>query len=362
MSVLFQPMTIRDLTLRNRIWVAPMCQHSVFEKDGIPTSWHLVHLGALAAGGSGLVISEATAVTPDGRISPHDTGIWNDAQCDAWKPIVDFIHSQGAAAGIQLAHAGRKASTWPAWGTEQHGSVPAAEGGWPTVSASPIAFGDYDTPVALDTPGIDAIVSAFAAGAVRAVAAGFDLLELHAAHGYLLHQFLSPLSNQRSDDYGGTLENRARLLLRVVSAVRAAIGERIPLLVRFSATDWSAGGWDEQQTAVVSGWAQDAGADFFDISTGGNVAGAQIPLSPGYQVPFSEYVRSTAEVPTSAVGLITDPHQAEEIVASGKADVVMLARELLRDPHWPLRAAHELGVELDYWPGQYLRAVWRAGA
>jgi 2,4-dienoyl-CoA reductase-like NADH-dependent reductase (Old Yellow Enzyme family) len=357
-SALFQPLTIRNLTLRNRVWVAPMCQYSVFAEDGVPTTWHLVHLGALATGGSALVITEATAVTAEGRISPRDTGIWNAAQCEAWAPIVDFIHSQGAAAGIQLAHAGRKASTYPAWGYDQHGTVAIADGGWDTVAPSALAFGNYATPLALDDGGIDAVVDAFVAGAVRAVESGFDLVELHAAHGYLIHQFLSPLSNQRTDDYGGSLENRSRLLLRVVEAVRTAIGDERVLLVRFSATDWTAGGWDELQTATVAGWAQTAGADLFDISSGGNVAGADIPLAPGYQVPLSDYVRSQAGVATSAVGLITDPRQAEEIVASGKADVVMLARELLRDPHWPLRAAHELGVDLDYWPGQYLRARW----
>ena len=358
MAALFEPLTVRSLTLRNRIWVAPMCQYSVFAEDGVPTPWHLVHLGALATGGSALVISEATAVTAAGRISPRDTGIWTDRQRDAWKPIVDFIHSQGAAAGIQLAHAGRKGSTYPAWGSEQRGTVPTAEGGWTAVAPSAVSFPGYDEPEALDASGIDEIVEAFRAAAVRAVDAGFDLLEIHAAHGYLLHQFLSPLSNERVDEYGGPLENRARLLLRTVGAIREAIGDEVPLLVRFSATDWTAGGWDQEQTATVAGWARSAGADFFDISSGGNVA-ATIPLSPGYQVPFAEYVRSTADVHTSAVGLITDPHQAEEIVASGKADVVMLARELLRDPHWPLRAAHELGVEVDYWPGQYLRARWQ---
>ncbi len=358
MAALFETLTVRNLTLRNRIWVAPMCQYSVFDEDGVPTPWHLVHLGALATGGSALVITEATAVTADGRISPRDTGIWNDAQRDAWKPVVEFIHTQGAAAGIQLAHAGRKGSTYPAWGAENRGTVPASEGGWTAVAPSAVAFPGYADPVALDSAGIDAVVDAFVAGAVRAVAAGFDLLEIHAAHGYLVHQFLSPLSNQRDDEYGGSLENRARLLLRTVGAIRTAIGDDVPLLVRFSATDWTEGGWDQDQTSTVAGWAQSAGADFFDISSGGNVA-ATVPLAPGYQVPFAEYVRSRADVPTSAVGLITDPRQAEEIVASGKADVVMLARELLRDPHWPLRAAHELGVELDYWPGQYLRAKWQ---
>jgi 2,4-dienoyl-CoA reductase-like NADH-dependent reductase (Old Yellow Enzyme family) len=358
-AALFEPITVRKLSVRNRVWAAPMCQYSVFDENGVPTPWHLVHLGSLATGGAGLVITEATAVTADGRISPRDTGIWNDAQRDAWRPIVDFIHSRGAAAGIQLAHAGRKASTYPAWGYDERGTVPASAGGWSTVAPSAVPFTGYDTPVALDVQGIDAIVEAFSEAAVRALDAGFDLLELHAAHGYLLHQFLSPISNERTDDYGGSLENRARLLLRVVSAIRGTVGDAVPVLVRFSATDWVEHGWDEDQTSTVAGWAKQAGADFFDISSGGNVAGAAIPLGPGYQVPFAEYVRTNAAVPTSAIGLITDPHQAEQIVGTGQADVVMLARELLRDPHWPLRAAHELGVELDYWPGQYLRAKWQ---
>jgi 2,4-dienoyl-CoA reductase-like NADH-dependent reductase (Old Yellow Enzyme family) len=333
-----------------------MCQYSIIEQDGVPRDWHLMHLGSLATGGAGLVIAEATAVTPDGRISPRDTGIWNDDQRDAWKRVVDFIHSQGAAAGIQLAHAGRKASTWPGWGYDVHGTVPASEGGWQTVSASDIPFHGYDAPVALDAAGIDAIVEAFVAAAVRSLDAGFDLLELHAAHGYLLHQFLSPLSNDRTDEYGGSLENRARLLLRIVREIRSTVGEDVPLLVRFSATDWAEGGWDREQTATVAAWAKDAGADLADISTGGLVAGTTIPLGPGYQVPFSEFVRENADVPTAAVGLITEPEQAEEIVASGKADAVLLARELLRDPHWPLRAARVLGAEIDYWPKQYERA------
>jgi 2,4-dienoyl-CoA reductase-like NADH-dependent reductase (Old Yellow Enzyme family) len=333
-----------------------MCQYSVFAEDGVPRDWHLMHLGSLATGGSGLVIAEATAVTADGRITPRDTGLWNDEQLDAWSRIVTFIHSQGASAGVQLAHAGRKASTWPAWGYERVGTIPIAEGGWRTVSASGLPFGDYAAPDALDADGIDAIVAAFTAAAVRAVEAGFDLIELHAAHGYLLHQFLSPLSNNREDEYGGSLENRARLLLRIVRDIRAAVGDELPVLVRFSATDYAAGGWDQEQTAVVARWARDAGADLFDISSGGNVNGVTVPLAPGYQVPFSEYVRTAAEVPTAAVGLITEPQQAEDIVASGQADAILLARELLRDPHWPLRAARELGAEINYWPGQYLRA------
>jgi 2,4-dienoyl-CoA reductase-like NADH-dependent reductase (Old Yellow Enzyme family) len=353
---LFTPLTLRGVTFRNRIWAAPMCQYSIAKSDGVPEDWHLVHLGGLATGGAGLVIAEASAISPEGRISPADTGIWGDEHTAAWRRIVTFIHSQGAHAGMQLAHAGRKASTWPTWGTDQRGTVPRAEGGWTTVSASALPFADYEPPIALDLAGIRAVIADFAAAAVRAVEAGFDLVEIHAAHGYLLHQFLSPLSNQRDDAYGGSLENRARLLLEVVSAIRDAVGERIPIFVRFSATDYATGGWDENQTVVVARWAAEHGADFFDISSGGNVTGVTIPLGPGYQVPLAEFVKSRTELPVSAVGLITTPAQAEEIVASGQADAVLLGRELLRDPHFPLRAAHELGVNLDYWPPQYLRA------
>ncbi len=353
---LFSTYTIRDVTFRNRIWVSPMCQYST--PDGVPGQWHLVHLGSLAVGGSGLVMTEATAVTADGRISPHDTGIWTDEQADAWAPIAAFAKAQGAVVGLQLAHAGRKASTYRPWETE-HGTVPAGDGGWQTVAPSAIAFDGYTTPTELDRDGIRNIVAAFRAGARRAMRAGFDLVEVHAAHGYLLHQFLSPLSNQRTDEYGGTLENRARLLLEITRAVRDEIGDA-PLFVRFSASDWVPGGWDAEQTATVARWAADAGADFFDISSGGLHPDQQITVGPGYQVPFAASVRETAGVPVSAVGIITEPAQAAEIVASGQADAVMLARELLRDPHFPLRAAHELGVEIDYWPNQYLRAKWRA--
>jgi 2,4-dienoyl-CoA reductase-like NADH-dependent reductase (Old Yellow Enzyme family) len=356
---LFEPITVRGLTLRNRIWAAPMCQYSIEKKDGVPQDWHLVHLGGMAAGGTGLVIAEASAVSPEGRISDRDTGIWNDEQAAAWSRIVTFLHSQGAAAGIQLAHAGRKASVWPEWGQDQHGTMATTDGGWQTVSASAVPFPGYAPPVALDASGIAGVIADFAAAARRALHAGFDLVEIHAAHGYLLHQFLSPLSNQRTDEYGGSLENRARLLLAVVRAVRAAIGDGAPLLVRFSATDYSTGGWDEAQTSVVARWAAAAGADLFDISSGGNVAGVSIPLGPGYQVPFAQFVKLEADVAVSAVGLITTPAQAEKIVASGQADAVMLGRELLRDPHFVLRAAHELGAEIDYWPPQYLRARWR---
>ncbi|CAN5460738.1 NADH:flavin oxidoreductase/NADH oxidase [soil metagenome] len=356
---LFTPYSVRSVTMRNRLWVAPMCEYSVEKHDGVPTDWHLVHLGAFARGGAGLVITEATAVSPEGRISPEDTGIYTDEQRDAWSRIVAFIHAQGAVAGIQLAHAGRKASTWRPW-APQRGTVPASDGGWSAVAPSAVAFTGYAVPTELDHAGIDGVVTDFAAATRRALDAGFDVLELHAAHGYLLHQFLSPLSNLRTDEYGGSLENRARLLLEVIAAVRAEAGDDAALFVRFSATDWAEGGWDQEQTATVADWARDAGADFFDISTGGLVSGTDIPLAPGYQVPFADFVKHASSVDVSAVGLITEAQQAEEIVASGRADAVMLARAIMRDPHFPLRAAHELGVELDYWPEQYLRAKWPA--
>jgi 2,4-dienoyl-CoA reductase-like NADH-dependent reductase (Old Yellow Enzyme family) len=354
-SALFTPLSLRGTTVRNRIWASPMCQYSVEAEDGVPVDWHLVNLGGIARGGAGLVMTEATAVTPDGRISPQDTGIWNDEQRDAWSRIAAFIRSQGAVPAIQLAHAGRKGSTFRPW-AGQHGTVPEEQGGWMPVAPSDVAFEGYATPRALETAELQGIVAAFASAARRALDAGFEVLEVHAAHGYLLHQFLSPLSNRRGDEYGGTLENRARLLLEIVRAVRAEIGDDVPLFVRFSATDWADDGWDEPQTATVAGWAAEAGADFFDISSGGLVAHQSIPVGPGYQVPLAEQVRSDANVPVNAVGLITEAQQAERIVASGEADAVMLGRELLRDPHFPLRAAHELGVELDYWPDQYLRA------
>lgn len=380
-SALFSPLTLRptlpgELTLRNRLWVSPLCQYTVTERDGVPTDWHLVHLGSFARGGAGLVVAEATAVVPEGRISPHDTGIWNDAQVAAWRRVTDFIHTQGAAAGIQLAHAGRKASVYPEWGAMTNGAsgsgtVPAELGGWQTVSASAIAFEGYAEPVALDAQGIHDLVAAFADAARRSIEAGFDLVEIHAAHGYLLHQFLSPLSNRRDDEWGGTLENRARLLLDIVRAVRAAVD--VPILVRFSASDWvddawleannltgsGLAGWNEHDTAIVAAWAQDAGADLFDISSGGLVR-ARIEVGPGYQVPFAETVGREGDVLVNAVGLITEPAQAEEIVASGRADAVMMGREFMRDPHAALRFARALGAEVDGvpvgTPPQYRRA------
>ncbi|HXH36746.1 MAG TPA: NADH:flavin oxidoreductase/NADH oxidase [Plantibacter sp.] len=354
MPALFDPITLRGITIRNRLWIAPMCQYSVSEEDGVPTSWHLMHLGQFAAGGFGLILSEATAVSPEGRISPQDTGIWTDGQQDAWKPITAFITEQGAVPGIQLAHAGRKASTWAPWGNDQAGSVPDAQGGWSTVAPSAEAFPGYAMPVALDQPGIDRVIEDFRTAAIRSVEAGFQVIELHAAHGYLLHQFLSPLVNHRDDTYGGSLENRARLLLQIVDAIREVVPEELPLFVRFSATDWADGGWDEHQTATVANWCAEHGADFFDISTGGAIGGVRIPLSPGYQVPFAAQIGATG-VDTSAVGLITDADQAAGIVADGRAAAVMVAREALRDPHFALRAAEELGVDIE-WPGQYERA------
>jgi len=355
----FAPLNIRSTTFRNRLWVPALCQYSVEKRDGVPTDWHLVHLGAFAMGGAGLIVTEATAVAPIGRISPNDTGIWNQTQVEAWSRITAFLHERGAVAGIQLAHAGRKASTHRGWAPAKTGTVSPDDGGWPTVGPSAVAFGDYAVPRALSVEEIHAVVAEFGAAAKRAVVAGFDLVEIHAAHGYLLHQFLSPLSNRRTDEYGGSLENRARIVLEVVRAVREAVGDEMPVFVRFSATDYAEGGWNQADTATVSAWAKDAGADFFDISTGGNVSGVTIPLSPGYQVPFADFVGTTAGVPVNAVGLITTAAQAEEIVASGRADAVMLGREMMRDPHFPLRAAHELGVEVDYWPEAYVRARWR---
>ena len=355
---LFEPLTVRGTTFRNRVWVPAMCQYTVTERDGVPTDWHLVHLGGFARGGAGLVMSEATAVVPEGRISPHDTGIWNDVQRDAWKRITSFIRDQGAVPGIQLAHAGRKASIYPDWGDPMSGkgTAPVSDGGWPTMAPSAIPFEGYADTAAMTVEQIDALVTAWAEAGARAVAAGFEVLEIHAAHGYLLHEFLSPKSNARNDEYGGALENRARIVVRIVEAIRSAVGEEPLIFVRFSATDWVSDGFNEEECSIVADWCQRAGADVFDISSGGNVVGVTIPLSPGYQVPLAEFVRSHGHVLASAVGLITTPEQANAIVAEGKADAVMVGREHLRDPHFALHAAVALGAEIDYWPSQYLRA------
>ena len=354
MAELFTPVRLRGVTIRNRAWVAPMCQYSAL--DGVPNDWHLVHLGSFARGGTGLVLTEATAVSPEGRISPVDTGIWNDEQRDAWSRIVDFVHGQGATAGMQLAHAGRKASTRPPF--EGRGPVPVEEGGWEAVGPSAVAFPGLAEPRELTVAEIDQVVEDFARAAQRALEAGFDLLEIHAAHGYLMHQFLSPLSNQRQDEYGGSFDNRARLVLRVVDAVRSVVPDSMPLLVRLSATDWVEDGWTADDSVALARLLREAGVDLVDVSSGGN-ASADIPVGPGYQVTFARRIREEAGIPTGAVGLITEPKQAEDIVADGAADVVLLARAMLRDPHWALRAAHELGVPVGDgidWPKQYLRA------
>jgi 2,4-dienoyl-CoA reductase-like NADH-dependent reductase (Old Yellow Enzyme family) len=357
-EMLFTPVDVRGLTVRNRLWVSPMCQYSVEKWDGVPTGWHFAHLGSFARGGAGLVMTEATAVSPEGRITNWDTGIWNDEQAQAWRGIVDFVHGQGAAAAMQLAHAGRKASTYREW--SGHGSQAIEDGGWETVAPSALPFGTYATPRALTEEEIAGVVDDFAAAARRALDVGFDAVEIHAAHGYLVHQFLSPLSNQRTDGYGGSLENRARILLEVVRAVRAEVGDGVPILVRLSATDWMGEeGWTVEDTVTVAGWAAREGADWFDVSSGGNVPKASIPVRPKYQVEFATAVRRGTGMPVNAVGLITTAQQAAQIVEDGEADAVMVAREFLRDPHFALRAAHELGIELDYWPPQYTRAKWR---
>jgi 2,4-dienoyl-CoA reductase-like NADH-dependent reductase (Old Yellow Enzyme family) len=348
---LFEPYRVRDLTLPNRIWVSPMCQYSA--TGGLPGDWHLMHLGQFATGGAGLVFTEATAVTPIGRISPQDTGIWTDEQVAAWRRITDFLHAQGAVTGMQLAHSGRKGSSRCPW--EGTGTVPAEEGGWTPVAPSAVAFGNYVTPRELSTEEVAEIPGQFAAAARRARTAGFDVLELHFAHGYLGHQFYSPLSNRRTDRYGGDFEGRTRLLLEITDAVRAEIGEPVPLFARLSATDWVDGGWTIEDSVRVAKLLGERGIDLIDTSTGGNHPKPDIPVGPGYQVPFAERIRAEAGLPTGAVGMITDPEQAEEILTSGAADAVFLARALLRDPHWALRAAHVLGDEAR-WPDQYARA------
>ncbi len=353
MTRLFEPLTLRGTTFRNRVWTAPMCQYS--SVDGFPTDWHHTHLATRAVGGCGLVIAEATAVVPEGRISPQDAGIWSDAHVAAYQPITDAIARAGAVPGIQLAHAGRKASTWAPFVGE--GSVPISEGGWESFAPSAQAYEGYATPTALTGAQIAAIVAAFATGATRAVDAGFQVIELHAAHGYLLHEFLSPLSNLRDDEYGGSLANRMRFPLEVVRAVRAALPDELPLLLRISATDWVDGGWDLASSVELSAKAAALGVDLVDVSSGGLDPRQQIQARPGYQVPFAAEIRAAAGVPTGAVGLITEPQQAEDIVASGEADAVLLARQLLREPYWPLRAAQTLGVDAP-WPQQYERGAW----
>ncbi len=353
---LFEPLTQRSLALRNRLVVSPMCEYSAV--DGVPNDWHLVHLGSRAVGGAGAVIAEATAVSAQGRISPQDTGLWNQIQLDAWQPIIRFIKAQGAVAGVQLAHAGRKASTRRPW--EGHGPVPSGEGAWLTVAPSALPFDSgWHTPQALDAAGIEAVVADFRAAARRAMTAGFELIELHAAHGYLLHQFLSPLSNQRSDEYGGSFDNRTRIVREIVTAVRQVWPAELPLWLRISATDWAPAdgphGWDIEQSVQLAQQLKPLGVDLIDVSSGGLLPHVQIPLRPGYQVPFAARIRREAGIATGAVGLITEAAQAAAIVANDEADVVLIARESLRDPYFPRRAAQLLGAKIDA-PVQYLRA------
>lgn len=354
LSGLFDPLQIRGITFRNRIGVSPMCQYS--SVDGFASDWHLVHLGARAVGGAGLVMTEATAVSPEGRISPDDLGFWQEAHIENLARCTRFITEHGAVPGIQLAHAGRKASTASPW--KGHKPVTEAGGGWrPVLGPSEIPFDkDYPVPAALSPGQIAGVVAAFATAAERALRAGFRVLEIHSAHGYLLHEFLSPLSNKRNDAYGGSLENRTRLVRETVQAVRRIWPDRLPLFLRISATDWVDGGWDVDQSVELARQVKELGVDLMDCSSGAMVPYAKIPVAPGYQVPFAERIRREAGIPTAAVGLITEAHQAEEIVRSGRADLVLLAREFLRDPHWPLRAAQELGIKVD-WPVQYARAA-----
>ena len=351
---LFEPLALRGITLRNRIGVSSMCQYS--SADGFATDWHLVHLGSRAVGGAALVMTEATAVVAEGRISPHDLGIYRDEHVEMLSRITQFVAANGATPGIQLAHAGRKASVDAPWrgGT----ALTVGEGGWsPIVAPSPLPFGSRSqAPVPLDLNGIRGVVSAFQAAARRALDAGFQVLELHGAHGYLLHEFLSPLSNVRTDAYGGSFENRIRLLVEVTDAVRSVWPERLPLLVRLSGTDWVDGGWDVEQSAELARVLSRHGVDLIDCSSGGILPGVKIPVGPGYQVSLAEHIRRDGGLPTAAVGLITSAKQADAILRAGSADMVFLARKLLRDPYWPLHAARELGVELD-WPVQYQRAV-----
>lgn len=349
---LFQPLTLRGITLRNRVMVSPMCQYS--SEDGFANDWHLVHLGSFAAGGASLVMTEATAVEARGRISPQDLGIYRDEHVEQLTRIAHFIKTQGAVPGIQLAHAGRKASTYRPWSGS--GELTGEDGRWQTVGPSALRFSvNYPLPSELSQAEIAEIVASFQVAARRALTAGFEIIEIHGAHGYLLHEFLSPLSNQRTDSYGDSLANRTRFLLEVVTAIRQVWPEELPLLVRLSASDWTEGGLTIQDTVEVARALKEHGVDLIDVSSGGNAL-AKIPLKPGYQVPFAEQVRREAQIPTAAVGLITDAEQANKIVQKGEADLVALAREFLRNPHWPLAAAHTLHHEQSPWPLQYERA------
>jgi len=349
---LFSPYTLREVTCRNRIFVSPMCQYSAV--DGMPNNWHLVHLGSRAVGGAGLVMVEATAVNPEGRITPFDLGIWSDAHTEAFKPIAEFIRQHGAVPAIQIAHAGRKASCDSPWKGGKY--LPPGDGGWQTVAPSAIALSpNHAAPEALTHEGIEKTVADFEAAAHRALAAGFDVLEFHCAHGYLMNEFLSPLTNQRTDEYGGSLENRCRLILRIARLLRDLWPQDKPVFVRISAVDWVEGGWTIEDSIQLSKWLKDIGIDLIDCSSGGLILDAKIPAGPGYQTAFAAAIREQAGIATGAVGLITDAAQAEHILVTEQADAVFLARELLRDPYWPLHAAHQLRADIE-WPVQYARA------
>ncbi|MGD0841118.1 MAG: NADH:flavin oxidoreductase/NADH oxidase [Candidatus Acidiferrales bacterium] len=353
MAQIFEPLTIRGITLPNRVGVSPMCEYS--SEDGFANDWHLVHLGSRAVGGAGLVMTEATAVTPEGRISPEDLGIWSDAHIEFLARIVRFLKSQGTVPGIQLAHAGRKASTYRPW--SGYGAVAAKDGGWTPVAPSAVAYSaDYAAPQALSIDEIRRVVEAFRAAARRALDAGFRVIEIHGAHGYLLHEFFSPLSNFRTDAYGGSFENRTRIAREIVSAIRAEMPENLPLFIRVSATDWKQGGWDVDQAVELARQLAALGVDLVDCSSAGLVQDQEVVAGPGFQVPFAARIRREASVKTSAVGLIETKEQIAEILAKGEADLVFMAREFLRDPYWPLRAARELKQAIG-WPVQYLRAA-----
>jgi 2,4-dienoyl-CoA reductase-like NADH-dependent reductase (Old Yellow Enzyme family) len=355
MSQLFSPIKIKSIEFKNRVVVSPMCQYS--SEDGFASDWHLVHLGSRAVGGAALIITEAIAVSPEGRISYGDLGIYKDEHITKLKQITDFVHNQGAFIGTQLAHAGRKAShEKPKAGGVQ--LAPHDLNGWQTVAPSAIPFTPSEVPpIALDTAGIEKVKQDFKAAAKRSHETGFDVVEIHAAHGYLLHEFLSPLSNHRTDEYGGTLENRARLLLEVVASIQEVWPHDKPLFVRISATDWTESGWTAEDSVELSKMLKQSGVDLVDCSSGGNVASAKIPVKPGYQVEFAEKVKKEANILTGAVGLITDAEQADAIIKEGKADMIFIGREILRDPYFPLRAAHQLGEAIK-WPLQYERGKW----
>ena len=353
MSKLLSPIKIRRIELKNRIVVSPMCQYSSI--DGLPTDWHLVHLGSRAVGGAGLIFTEATAVSPEGRISPDDAGIWNDEQKNAYQRITSFIKSQNAVPGIQLAHAGRKASTYSPW--KGKGKVSIEDGGWQTFAPSSIKFANnFPDPKEMNENEIELVISQFTEAAKIAIEAGFEVIELHFAHGYLVHEFYSPISNKRKDYYGGTLENRCRFAIEIAKSVRQVIPDSTPLFARISSTDWIEGGWDIDQSVQLARWLKDVGVDLIDCSSGGNVTNAKIPTEPGYQISFSEQIKKEAKILTGGVGLITTAEQAEEIINSEKADVVLMARQMLREPYFALNAAKKLNVNLEDFPNQYLRS------